>query len=149
MKSLLLMAGMVVTATIAVPEAYGQNVELWSTNLVTYDDSWQPPSCEWRNEGIIGTPSLHCGSARALRHELRLSVYGPNDPHIRQAVQGCVQQGAVAGVTAGIGAGVATGGSGASAGVQVFINYVATCVGGYAAQSLSAGTNDHSHWVDL
>src|SRR4051794_12202706 len=85
------------------PSAYCQNVELWSTNLGGgYDDSFQPPSCEWRNEAIMGLPSLHCGAPRALRHEPRLVVDGPNDTYIRQAVQSCVQQGAIAGVVAGI-----------------------------------------------
>ncbi len=136
--------------TLGSSGAYCQTVELWSTNIGGgYDDSWQPPSCEWRNEGILGLPSLHCGKPRALRHQLKLVVRGPNDENVRQAVNGCVQQGAIAAAIAGVGTAVVTGGAGTVVAVQTFINYVATCAGGYASQSISAGIEDNSHWVDL
>jgi len=152
MKRLTFIKALVVLSflTIAAQGVYCQTVELWSTKIGGgYDDSWQPPSCEWRNEGFLGTPSLHCGRPRALRHEPTLSVYGPNDEHIRQSIQACVQKGVLAGVIVGVSAGVATGGPGATAAVQTFINTVAACIGTEAAQSISAAINDSSHWVEL
>lgn len=141
--------GMLMTLAVTLaflPTASAQTVELWSTNIGgAYDDSHQV-DCHMENAGIFGLPSPHCRT-RALRHELRLVINGPNDANLRQAINGCVQQGAIVGAVAGVGGAVATGGVAVGAAVQTFINYVATCVGGYAAQSITANINNDSHWV--
>ena len=127
--------------------AFGQ-VELYKQNLFVYDDSWQPPSCEWKNEAILGLPSLHCGRPRALRHEMNLIVSGPNEQYVRDAVNACMQEAAGAGLVAGVAA-VYTGGAAMPAAWGAFQNYFLGCLTYKGVGSVSIQIADQSHWVDL
>ncbi|MBS1826339.1 MAG: hypothetical protein JST93_13535 [Acidobacteria bacterium] len=124
--------------------AQAQTVELDKRVVFVYDDSFQPPSCEWRNEGIFGTPSLHCGSWRALRHEITLVTHGPNYQGLAQTVQSCATQAILAGLAAAIP-------SKGAAAVPAFKSYLAGCVAyhfGNIANYLSVNLEDRSNWVD-
>lgn len=136
---------MVVIGAVSTP-AFAQT-DLYSQSLFTYDDSWQPPNCEWKNEAIFGLPSLHCGGVRALRHEITLVAKGPNNQYIQSAVNGCMQEAAAAGVVAGVGAAVASGGAALPAAWQAFQNYFFGCLAYKGVGAVAIGIEDRSHWT--
>jgi hypothetical protein len=91
---------------------------------------------------------FHCGSVRALRHEMNLIVSGPNEEYVRNAVNACMQESAGAGLVAGLAA-VYTGGAAMPAAWGAFQSYFFGCLTYKGANSVSIQIADQSHWVHL
>ncbi|WP_201722771.1 hypothetical protein [Caulobacter sp. BP25] len=108
-------------------------------SLATYDDSFQPTgTIHWKNDGPFGLPTPHV-EMKKLRHELTLTIEGPNEDQIRN----CIRQAAVAGVIAAIVAAVATGGGALHAAISAALAALEQCLG----DGFSVRIDDQSHWI--
>ena len=108
---------------------------LYQNNITTFDDSFQPTG------GSKFDPWPHF-EMKKLRHELTLTVEGPDD--LRQAVEGCLQQATAAGLLAAVVAsftGVGIGGTAAA--FTVFQAEFTRCAG----EQVTAKLDDKSHWI--
>jgi hypothetical protein len=99
-------------------------------NLATFDDSFQPiGSCGWLSIKM-----------KKLRHELTLTVEGPDEAKIRS----CIQESIAVGLIAAIVAVYATGGGALQAALSAFVAQMEACLsGGYTIR-----IDDRSHWIE-
>lgn len=110
--------------------------------IAVFDDSFQPTgTIHWRNDGPFGLPNPHV-EMKKLRHELHLTIDGPND--LSGAVQQCLQQSLIAGLITGLaaaflGAGLGATGPAWNAFQAAFIN----CAG----HQVTTRIDDKSHWI--
>jgi hypothetical protein len=100
-------------------------------SIAVYDDSFQP----------IGMCSLFHVKMKKLRHELTLTVTGPDEAKIRR----CIDQALGAGVLAAIIAAFATGGMGAA---QAFVSAALSSITACLGDSYSVRFDDESHWIE-
>ena len=115
---------------------------LFSHSIASYDDSHQPTgTVHWRNEGPFGLPVPHPEWKR-LHHVLTLIIEGPDD--LRDAVNGCLQQAAVAAAIAGLSAAFLGAGIGATGpALEVFKSVFTACIG----RSIDVRLDDRSEWI--
>lgn len=99
-------------------------------NLATYDDSFQP----------IGMCSMFSIKMKKLRHNLELTVTGPDEARIRH----CIEQATVAGLIAAIIAAYATGGAALPAAISAFVGSLESCLG----SSFQVRVDNRSHWIE-
>ena len=120
-----------VEATVAaLPKALLAGSIIYKRGIASYDDSFQPI-------GFCGFGSI---KMKKLRHELTLTVEGPDEAKIRS----CVEQAITAGLIAAIIAAYVTGGAALPAAISVFIASIESCLaGGYSVR-----IDDSSHWIE-
>lgn len=107
--------------------------------LATYEDSIQPTgTIHWKNDGPFGTPMPHI-EMKKLRHQLVLTVEGPDEDKIRD----CIRKAAAAGLIAAIVAAAAGGGGALQAAVSAALAALERCLG----DGFSVRVNDLSHWI--
>lgn len=108
-------------------------------SLATYDDSFQPTgTIHWKNDGPFGTPMPHL-EMKKLRHDLTLTIEGPDEDRIR----GCIRQAAAVGLIAAIVAAIATGGGALHAAISAALAALEQCLG----DGFSVRIDDQSHWI--
>ena len=115
---------------------------LFNHSISSYDDSHQPTgTVHWRNDGPFGLPNPHPEWKR-LHHELFLIIEGPDD--LRDAVIGCINQGAVAAALAVLAAAFLGAGLGATGpAFEAFRAVFTACIG----SALEVRIEDHSDWI--
>ncbi|MDK9696744.1 MAG: hypothetical protein OEL76_10150 [Siculibacillus sp.] len=115
---------------------------LFTHSIASFDDSHQPTGrIVTRNDGPFGLPNPHLEWKR-LHHELVLTVEGPDD--LRDAVNGCLQQAAVAAAIAGLSAAFLGAGLGATGpALEVFKSVFTACIG----RSIDVRLDDRSEWI--
>lgn len=111
-------------------KALGRNAIIERT-IAIYDDSFQPI-------GLCG--GFHV-KMKKLRHELTLTVNGPDEDKIRH----CIDEAFAAGLLAALIAAFASGGMGAA---QAFIAAALSSLGGCLGSSYSVRFDDKSHWIE-
>ncbi len=77
---------------------------------------------------------------KKLRHQLELTVTGPDEARIRS----CINQATTAGLIAAIVAAFATGGGALSAAVGAFLAALEACLGA----SFQVRIDNQSHWIE-
>lgn len=108
-------------------------------SLAIYDDSFQPTgTIHWRNDGPFGIPMPHA-EMKKLRHELTLTIEGPDEERIR----GCIRQATAVGVIAAIVAAIATSGGALHAAISAALAALEQCLG----DGFSVRIDDQSHWI--
>lgn len=109
---------------------------LVSKTIAVFDDSFQPTGAI-HMQGI--NPHIEM---KKLRHELSLTVEGPDD--LKDAVAGCLKQAAVAAaLTAVVAAFSGVGISATSAAWSIFETSFIGCTG----HQVTARIDDKSHWI--
>ena len=103
---------------------------IYKRDLAVYDDSFQPIGF------CSGFGSI---KMKKLRHELTLTVEGPDEAKIRS----CVERSIGAGLVAAIIAVYLTGGAALSAAISAFIASLESCLG----EGFSVRIDDDSHWI--
>lgn len=104
--------------------------------IAVFDDSFQPTGLEW--DGLIPHAKM-----KKLRHELTLTIDGPDD--IRGKVEGCLKQAGIAAALTALAAafsGVGIGATGAAWGI--FQTTFISCVG----NNVQTRIDDKSHWIE-
>ena len=111
-------------------------------SIAIFDDSFQPTgTIHWPNDGPFGIPTPHV-EMKKLRHELTLTVEGPED--LRAAVEDCFKQAAVsAAIAAVIGSFVGAGIGATGAAWETFQTQFIACAG----NQIQVRIDDQSHWI--
>ena len=105
-------------------------------NIAIFDDSFQPTGIEF--EGFVPHVKM-----KKLRHELTLTVDGPDDVKVK--VEDCIKQAGVAAALTAVAAAFSGAGIGAtSAAWSIFQSAFIGCVG----SSVQAKIDDRSHWIE-
>ena len=104
---------------------------IYQRELAVYDDSFQP----------IGFCSgFGRIKMKKLRHELTLTVEGPDQKQIID----CVERSIAVGLIAAIIAAYVTGGAALSAAISAFLANLKSCLG----EGFSVRVDDRSHWIE-
>lgn len=118
-------------ATVAaLSKAITAGSVIYKREIASYDDSFQPI-------GFCGFGSI---KMKKLRHELTLTVEGPDEAKIRS----CVEKSIAAGLIAAIIAAYVTGGAALPAAISAFIASIQSCLG----DGFSVRIDDSSHWIE-
>ena len=102
-------------------------------HVATFDDSFQPTGkiCKW-------DPLPHA-EMKKLRHDLIVTISGPDENHIRS----CIESALTAGIIAALVAAFTTGGAAFPAAVAAATSALTGCLGaGYSVRF-----DDRSHWI--
>jgi len=109
---------------------------LYQNTIAVFDDSFQPTGVEW--DGWVPHVKM-----KKLRHELTLTVEGPDD--LGGAVQNCIQQGTIAAAVAAIAASFIGAGIGATG--PAWTAFQATFIQ-CAGEQVQMRLDDKSHWIE-
>lgn len=101
-----------------------------SERIAVYDDSFQPI-------GLCG--GFHV-KMKKLRHELTVTIEGPDEAKIRR----CLQQAVAAGIIAAIVAAFVTGGAALAAAISAALSSLEACLG----SSFKVRFDNRSHWIE-
>ncbi|MDB5691465.1 MAG: hypothetical protein JWO81_528 [Alphaproteobacteria bacterium] len=101
-----------------------------SEKIAVYDDSFQP----------IGTCGVFHVKMKKLRHELTVTIEGPDEAKIRK----CLNQAVAAGLLAVIISAFTTGGIGLGAAIGAATSALEGCLG----SSFKVRFDDRSHWIE-
>lgn len=113
-------------------DAHFSDHVIYNQTLAVFDDSFQPTG----NTKFDPWPHAEM---KKLRHELILTVKGPDEAKIRS----CLQQGAILAAIAAIAAAAGTGGAALPAAVSAFTSSLVSCLG----ESYDVRIDDRSHWI--
>jgi hypothetical protein len=105
---------------------------IYSDVIAVYDDSFQPI-------GLCGGFPPHI-KMKKLRHELTLTVEGPDEAKIRR----CVEQAIAAGLIAACIAAFVTGGAALPAAIAAATSALQGCLG----RGFTVRFDDRSHWIE-
>mgnify|MGYP001809911433 CR=1 FL=1 len=98
--------------------------------IAVFDDSFQP----------TGMCSMFSVKMKKLRHEMTLTVEGPDEGRIRQ----CIAEAVGAGLLAAIAAAFGTGGGALPAAISAALARLQVCLG----DSFNVRFDDRSHWIE-